>query len=65
MPVYQCKAIDKGGKTVNFIQEALSEDIIVRELSTKGLFPVQIIPAEGREKSGRVRRLISKNSRFI
>ncbi len=62
MPVFQCKAIDKGGKTISFIQEALSEDIILRDLSTKGLFPLQIIPADGREKTGRKRRLISKNT---
>jgi len=42
MPIYQCKVIDRGGKTIDFIQEALSEDVILRELSTKGLFPIHI-----------------------
>ncbi len=62
MPVYQCKAIDRGGKTIDFIQEALSEDVILRELSTKGLFPIHIKVADKADKVSRRKRRFSKNS---
>ena len=62
MPIYKCKVVDKGGKTTDFIQEALSEDIILRELSSQGLFPLQIRETEKDEKKTNKKKLLSRKT---
>lgn len=42
MPIYYCKAVDAKGKTSEFYREALSEDILIRELSANDVFPISI-----------------------
>ncbi len=46
MPVFYCKVVDERGKTSEFIRETLSEDILIRELSTDKLYPLVIEETE-------------------
>jgi type IV pilus assembly protein PilC len=57
MPVFYCKVVDEKGKTAEFIRETPSEEILIRELSADGLFPIAIEQAGTHEvKSGRGKR---------
>jgi type II secretory pathway component PulF len=42
MPQYICKVIDSQGKTSEFVREAISEEVLLRELSKDNSFPLSI-----------------------
>ena len=42
MPIYLCKTINSAGKTNEFVREALSKDILIRELTKEDVTPILI-----------------------
>lgn len=56
MPTYRCRVADSRGKTRELVFEAKSEDLVLRDLSAQGLFPIEIAATEpdaGHRRSGR------------
>jgi len=45
MPVYQCRVVDKRGKTSTLVREAPSQEVLVRELNREELYPLEVRPA--------------------
>lgn len=62
MPIYKCKVVDKSGKTSDFIQEALSEEIVIRELSSQGFFPLQVIETGKEEKKPGKKKVLTRKT---
>jgi type II secretory pathway component PulF len=42
MAIFNCRVADRNGKITEFTKEASSEDILIRELQSGSLFPIQI-----------------------
>ncbi|HEB11962.1 MAG TPA: type II secretion system F family protein [Spirochaetales bacterium] len=42
MPIYFCRVIDRKGKSSEFKREAISEEILIRELNQENIFPVMV-----------------------
>lgn len=61
MPTYRCRVADSHGKTRELVFEARSEDLVLRDLSAQGLFPIEIAATEpGTGYRGRGRRIPRK-----
>ncbi len=59
MPIFFCRVVDEKGKANEFIREALSEEILIRELSANKFFPLIVKEADKRISK---RKKFSKNS---
>ena len=44
MPIYECRAVDRQGRTSSFVREAASEEALLRALSREDLSPLAIHP---------------------
>ncbi len=42
MPIYYCRTVDSKGRPSSVIREAVSEEVLVRELNKEDIFPVEI-----------------------
>ena len=62
MPIYQCRVIDRNGATQEFVREAGSEDVLVRELSREELYPVLLRESRIDRKGAGTGRRFSKRA---
>jgi len=60
MPIYECRAVDRRGRTATFVREAVSEEILLRELNREELSPLAIRPAAEGEAAPAARRRFSR-----
>jgi type II secretory pathway component PulF len=45
MAIYSCKVVDKSGRTSVMVREAVSEEVLIRELNRENVFPLEVQPA--------------------
>jgi type II secretory pathway component PulF len=62
MPIYYCKTINKEGKINEFIREAVSEEILVRELTKEDVSPITVRETRRGGKSAYKRKKYSRKS---
>jgi type II secretory pathway component PulF len=53
MPVFYCKVVDVNGKAAEFVRETVSEEILIRELSTENLYPLVIEETKAYDRKAR------------
>jgi len=59
MPTFECRTVDRAGRTSTFVREAASEEILLRELVREELSPIAIRPAGRGEAAAPARRKFS------
>jgi len=45
MAIYSCKVVDKSGRASLIVREAISEEVLIRELNRENVFPLEVKPA--------------------
>ncbi len=61
MPVFYCKVVDENGKTAEFVRETVSEEILIRELSTENFYPLMIEETKAYDRKAGRKNKYSKN----
>jgi len=61
MPVFYCKVVDESGKTAEFVRETVSEEILIRELSTENFYPLLIEETKAYDRKAGRKKKYSKN----
>jgi type IV pilus assembly protein PilC len=62
MPIFHCKVINREGRSDEFLRDALSEELLIRELNGQSLFPVEIRELGGSEAQPRRPRKASRGA---
>lgn len=60
MPAFECRTVDRKGRTSTFVREAVSEEILLRELAREELSPIAVRPAARAEAAAPSRRKFSR-----